>query len=414
LRVARNEQAAAKVGTFGGPGSGKSTTAALLAIGLSKTYHNSAPVAMHDTENGGDYLAPIFQVEGIPLLMRKSRAFVEMVGVLEEAERAGCCALIVDSITLIRNELLESYSRRLKIHRLDFHHWRDIKSEWRGWVDRYLNSPLHCLLVGRAGYEYESQGNAEGNSPAARLWAPGGSASGRPDGQRRAGKRSPPPWRGTGWSTGATKLRAGVEFGYESSLLIEMEAARAELLFSGRPSNPLGASSGASLHYAHVLKDRARSLQGKTFLFRECRSYKVGDWRKVFDKFRPHFSFLNVGGVQRALELATSAGLFEENGGEGSRRAQAKKIALEEIGNLLGVVLWPGQDVESKRIRLAVLERLWGVRAWAAVEAMPLDEIERGLFRLLEYEKAVRGAPQVRDGSVDEVLALLDDKNSGE
>jgi hypothetical protein len=372
LRVARNEQAAAKVGTFGGPGSGKSTTTALLAIVLSKTYQNSAPVAMHDTENGGDYLAPIFQVEGVPLLMRKSRAFADMVGVLEEAERAGCCALIVDSTTVVWNELLESYCHRLKIHRLDFHHWRDIKSEWRGWVDRYLNSSLHCLLTGRAGYEHESQEDAG---------------------------RSPPPWRGTGRGTGATlrPARAGSgrparEFGYESSLLIEMEAVR---------------GPEASGHCAHVVKDRTRSLQGKTFHFRECRSYKPGGWRKVFDKFRPHFGFLNVGGVQHALELSTSAELFEENGGESLRRAQAKKIALEEIANLLGVVLWPGQDVESKRIRLAVLERLWGVRAWAAVEAMPLNEIERGLFRLLEYEKAGRG-PEAAGRSTEEILAMLD------
>jgi len=360
LRVARNEQAAAKVGTFGGPGSGKSTAAALLAIGLSKTYHNSAPVALHDTENGGDYLAAIFQAEGIPLLVRKSRAFADMVGVLEEAERVGCCVLIVDSITLPWNELAESYCRQLKICRLEFHHWREIKSEWRGWVDRYLNSPLHCLLVGRASYEYESQENAGG--------------------------------------AGAKKLRGAGEFGYESSLLIGVEAI---------PSR----ASGKTLHCAHVLKDRTGSLQGKTFLFGERRGYKPGDWRKVFDKFRPHFSFLNVGGVQRALEPASSARLFDEDGGAGWRRAQAKKIALEEIANLLGVLLWPGQDAESKRVRLAVIERLWGVRAWAAVEAMPLDEVERGLFALLEYEKAARGAPPAAGSPLrraEEILAVLD------
>src|SRR5262245_17236753 len=96
LKKAQIEQASAKVGIFGRQGSGKTTTAALIAIGLSKTYHKGAPVAALDTENGSDYLVPIFEAEGVPLLVVKSRAFKDMKDGLREAEREGCCAYLVD------------------------------------------------------------------------------------------------------------------------------------------------------------------------------------------------------------------------------------------------------------------------------------------------------------------------------
>ena len=90
LRAARNEQGAAKIAGYGPQGSGKTTTLGMLALGLSITYHDRAPVAMHDTENGSDYLAPLFAIEGVPLVVHKSRAFADLLALLDEAEPAGC------------------------------------------------------------------------------------------------------------------------------------------------------------------------------------------------------------------------------------------------------------------------------------------------------------------------------------
>src|SRR5882724_1396819 len=59
---------ALKAAFIGLNGSGKTFTMALLAIGISKTYHGGAPVSMHDSESpvGGavgpsDFLVPIFK-----------------------------------------------------------------------------------------------------------------------------------------------------------------------------------------------------------------------------------------------------------------------------------------------------------------------------------------------------------------
>ena len=363
LRAAQNEQAAAKLAGYGPQGSGKTTTLGMLALGLAITYHDRAPVALHDTENGGDFLAPIFAAEGVALLVHKSRAFADMVKVLHEAEQAGCCAFLADSITQTWHELIESYRTKRKIARIEFHHWQDIKAAWRGWVDGYLNSPLHCLIAGRAGYEYEHQENAEGRKELVR---------------------------------GGSKMKTEGEFGYEPSLLFEMEAVRQPAAARCR--------GGRYIHLVHVLKDRTRALQGRTFAYRDLNAYKPGDWKKVFRDFLPHFAFLNTGGVQRALEPASSEELFDEDGlGAAHRRRQSKAVALEEIESSL-VLLWPGQDARSKRIKLLVLEALFGMRSWTAIQSLPLEKVERGVALLQRFERQFKSA---EPESEEEFLTLL-------
>lgn len=363
LREARNEQAAGKLGAYGPQGSGKTTTLGMLALGLAITYHHKAPVAMHDTENGSDFLAPLFAAEGVPLLVRKSRAFADMVGALEEAERAGCCVFVADSITQTWHELIESYRSRRRIARIEFHHWQDIKTKWRDWVDRYLNSRLHCLIAGRAGYDYEFQENAEGHKELVR---------------------------------GGSKMKAEGEFGYEPSLLLEMEAVRAA---------PGAGRRGRLTHLAHVLKDRARALQGRTFAYRDLNIYKPGGWRRVFKDFQPHFAFLDIGGAQRALAPASSEALFEEDGlGTAYRRRQIRAIALEEIESTL-VLLWPGQDARSKRVKLLVLEAVFGMRSWTGIQSLPLERVEHGLGLLQAFERKLKSSELE---SEEELLALLE------
>lgn len=122
LKTATVEQSCAKVGIFAGQGAGKTTTALLMAIGLSKTYHNGAAVAFMDTENGSDYVVPIANEESVPLMNFKSRAFKDMRTGLREAEAAGCCAYIVDSYTHPWKELVDTFKAKSRRKKLEFHH----------------------------------------------------------------------------------------------------------------------------------------------------------------------------------------------------------------------------------------------------------------------------------------------------
>ena len=128
LQEVSNEQAAVKAGIYGGTGAGKTTTAALAMLGISIHLAGRRPVAMADTESGSDYLLPIFQAEGVKLLRSKSRAFADLLKILREAEEAGCCGLIADSVTHYWRELCDSFKSRLKVKKLEFHHWDPIKA----------------------------------------------------------------------------------------------------------------------------------------------------------------------------------------------------------------------------------------------------------------------------------------------
>lgn len=366
LKEVANDQARAKVGIFGMQGSGKTTTNALLALGVSLMYHNGAPVAMQDTEAGSDYLKPIFDAEGVKLFVHKSGAFSDMEKVLDEAIGAGCCAFIMDSVTHTWRELQDTYCaqmcRRYKCDEYDiqFQDWRELKARWATWTYAFLNSPLHCFISGRAGYDYEYEVNAKGKKELIK---------------------------------GNSKMKAETEFGYEPSLLVELEGVR-------KTANKKH-TGGTINHVAYVLKDRSRSLNGMTFEWPDMNDYKKGDWQKVFTKFEPYFKFLNIGGVQKAMLPNTSEDLFDADSHDTAarQRAQAKKIALEEIENVMGVVLWPGATADMKRIKLGAMQALWGVRSWSAVEGMSLRNVENGLWALHEYEKIARDvAPEGEEG----------------
>ena len=55
----------------------------------------------------------IFDVEGIELIQRPYSTFKDTVDSLHEAEKLGACCWIVDPLTLIWNELLDSFKQKL-------------------------------------------------------------------------------------------------------------------------------------------------------------------------------------------------------------------------------------------------------------------------------------------------------------
>src|SRR5262245_8116413 len=78
-----------KAGFLGFPGSGKTYTAALLAIGVRKSMGLEGPIAMFDTEGGSEYIAPLIRKEtGKDLLGFKGRQFDALCKMAEECVAA--------------------------------------------------------------------------------------------------------------------------------------------------------------------------------------------------------------------------------------------------------------------------------------------------------------------------------------
>lgn len=371
LRDAKIEQAAAKIGIFGPQGSGKTTTAALIALGLSKTYHNSAPVAFMDTENGSDYLVPIFEAEGVPLKNFKSRAFTDMRQGIKDAKEMGCCLYLVDSYTHPWRELNDSLKNRLKVKELQFRHMDELKGLWQTWTDLMLNSPLHVIVSGRLGYVWDHEENEEtGKKDLIKL---------------------------------GTKMKSENEAGYEPSLLIEMEA-----LQDGEARlKKTRTKRGSITHYAYVLKDRWRTLNGRTFQWVDLNDYKPGGYKKVFDSFQPHFSKLVIGQKQQAVDAARTSGeLFDDRGvSPFQQRVKQVTIAIEEFWETLAAV-WPGQDKDSKELRRIVVETIFGTRSRTAVESKSLEELEFGLQTLQAFERAAQIEARLLTEKAEIVTAL--------
>jgi len=375
------EQSAAKISGFGPGGSGKSLTLTLLAIALSKTFHKGAPVALFETEGASDWLIDIYQAEGVELLRVKSKAFKVMRGALKEAQEAGCCAFLADSYSHPWAELQKSLKAKLNVKRLEFHHMHELQDLWSEWVDEFLNSPLHCLFAGRLAYEWENEVDVE------------------------TGKM--------GFHKAGTKIRSEKDAGYEPHLLFEMEAVRhmEETRGRGKKAKKVELKAGGHfVHRLHVLKDRARILNGRMFEFKDINDYKPGDWKIVYDALAPHFGKMNIGGAtNHAVDTSkTSESLFDGRGDAAyAQRAKRVAIVLEEIEGTL-VALWPGQDAKSKELKRVAIETLFATRSWTAVSSLPLERLELALkaFKLFE--------DQVKDGKSEAIsdpvaaAALLD------
>jgi hypothetical protein len=335
LKPAANKMAYAKVGLYGTAGSGKTRTAAEIAIGLHKAIGSKKPVVAFDTEPAFSFVLPLFQKAGIELLVAdESRALRDLMKFMEEAEQAADIC-IIDSITHVWRDAQESFLSRLNESRrkygkkalpaLEFQHWRPIKAAWAEFTDRFLSSKMHAIVCGRAGNVYEYQDKDDGS-----------------------GKKE--------LITTGTRMATEKELGYEPSLLIEMVIQR---------------DHGRSINVAVIQKDRADALNGHEIAMPN------------FDKLRPHFEALNIGGQHfGSMEQRDSKEMFpdaDESGWDNETRMRT--IFSEEIAELLKKH-HPSMSVEDKQKRAELLDWAFSTRSWTAVESMRSDKLRDGLEAL--------------------------------
>lgn len=319
-----------KCGMLGFQGSGKTYTAAKLAIGLAREVGNKKPVAFYDTETGSDFVKPLFDEAGIELLVAKTRAFKDLLAFMEEAEKT-CSVGIIDSISHVWIELLEATQRALHVNRLLFHHWGGIKSNWRQFTDLYVNSKLHVMLCGRAKWEYDYEEDEEGKKELIKT---------------------------------GTAMRAEAEMGYEPSLLLEMVRIRKSEI-TGDPN------AKGLIHRCYVIKDRTDTMNGAEID------------NPTYEHFRPVLAKLAIGGEHLGVDTRRrSDELIDNRERERMDRKRRIAVALEEIKNIFIENDLSGSSKEATKERLAILKKCFGTGSWSAIEGMKLEEMETGLAAL--------------------------------
>lgn len=317
-----------KMGLLGLAGSGKTYTASSIAIGLvgymkERKAKVHGRVAFIDTENGAAWVTPRFNQAGIELQVARTRALTDLRdGIRWAAENAD--VLIIDSITHFWTIFCDEYATRKNRRRgLEFSDWRAVKQDWReNFTDLYLNSPLHIVMCGRQGYEYDMQVNDAGKKELVKT---------------------------------GVKMKAEGETGFEPSLLVQME--QEQTLKDG--------SVTEIARLAYVLKDRSTHLDGKVLK------------NPGFREFLPHIKTLDIGGAGVSVDTTrNNSELIGTDSEPNWERIKAQKeICLEEIGEEIKR-LHPGSTEQAKTARADFLESVFGTRSWRAVEEMRLDALK--------------------------------------
>lgn len=312
-----------KMGIMGFAGAGKTYTASQTSIGLIHymrergVEYADRPAFFLDTETGSDWVKPQFEVADIKLFTAKTRSFVDLMAAVKEAE-SSASILLVDSISHFWTEICNSYMKQKNRTRLQFEDWAFLKKEWGKFTDLFINSNLHIIICGRAGYEYDYF-------------------------QDEAGKKQ---LEKTG-----IKMKAEGEMGYEPSLLVLME-------------REMDMETNIVHRSASIIKDRSTAIDGKTFS------------NPTFETFMPHIKYLNLGGRQLGVDTSrNSDGSIPAD--ERDNRALHRKIVLDEIESLL-VLHFPGQSAGDKRSKLELIKKNFHA-SWTEMEKlMPLSDLRAG------------------------------------
>ena len=363
-----------KVGWFGPQGAGKTTSAALLALALSREVYGGAPVYVTDTEPGWQFLMHLFQIEGVELIQRTEPTFQAMCENLREAETIGACVWNVDTLTIIWAELMQSFKEKNRGF-IPIDKWGDIREMWnKQYVATFLNTAMCCQALGRIGNVTEEIQD-EQNPEKTKLV--------------KVGTRF--------------KAGGGEDFGYEPHLLLEVSLERKARTKAGSKLE----GEGRMVHRVDVMKDRTWALNGKVIRWSDKPGYQKGGYRQVWEAIKPHFDAVQRTARHVQIKTGTSSGALIPDSGESTyhRNRRRRDVLVEELDAAMQL-LWGGNGQAEKRIRMLVGEAIFGVRSKSALEQLDLWQVERGVKILKAFEQRVKaeGMPTGEQG----ILNLLE------
>lgn len=382
LKPAMKEIGFAKASVFGPKGTGKTTLLAMLLIHLSKKYHNSAPVAWLASEKGVDFVLDIFKAEGVPLLINRSRSFLDLRAISRDAIKEGCCAVGVDSVSHFWQDLYESGMKRpgarlQKIGR--------VKEEWSPFAQDFQDSQIHYLVSGRMGFVWEEfEVENERGELVKEL------------------------------SKGGTKIKAEGDFGHEPDL--EIETAQIDdpdlVKFEKVGGKARKKFNSRMLHVATVKKCRVWALNGQAFTWKDMTAYKSGYYAKVAECFQPYFDSINIGGTHSPTTApnSVSTSILFQNGDERSfHEQQIKKDIVIEKWNATMEVIAGGQKGDDKRKRQIIGEAVTGTRSRTEFERQSLELMERQLRVLMALEERLKKDSPVTDDDLRACIQMAVD-----
>lgn len=311
-------------------GTGKTHTAALIAIGLFKKIKSKKPLIFFDTEKASKFLKPLFAKAKIEVLVKESRSMADLAEAMRFCREGGSDIMIIDSISHVWENLLEAFKRSKNRTFLQFQDWGIIKPTWKTeFSDPFVNDPYHIIMCGRAGYEYADEIN--------------------PDTKRREIHKV------------GVKMKVEGDTAYEPDVLVLMN----------RVEDVLNSAKVQIYRTATIIKDRSTVIDGKIFT------------NPTFKDFEPAIDVMLANPEYKVDEETDAAPLFKTDEDK-YQYLKDKKIALEEIQGQL-VKAWPSQSAVDKKEKMDCLDLIFDTRSWAKVGSFGLKALTEGLDALSEH-----------------------------
>ncbi len=314
----------------GEPGTGKSWSAALVAIGLHKKIGSKKPVVLIDTEKASKFLVPLFKEHGIEAMVRETHSLADLVTAMKLCSEGYSDIMVIDSITHIWMDFQEAYKRKLNRQTFQIQDWMSIKSEWNKYFSIPLvQSPLHIIATGRVSDRMEQEVDEDGRKE---------------------------------FTKTGVKMQAEKNAAYEFDVLVLME--RHELITR---------KNREVWRQATVLKGRGNLLDGKVFK------------NPTYEDFAPAVeAVIKDPAAARFSPAARDAGELIKTEEDKRKFVLEKKRWLEEIENYL-VSVWPSTSAAEKKNKVDALEYAFGTRSWSAIETMRPDILEDGFAKVQEF-----------------------------
>lgn len=331
-------------------GSGKTGTAARLAVGLAIEYCDRSPVIVSDSEERWRFLKHIiFDVEKVPLIIVPGQSLIGVQESFEVANAKKAGVWIADQLTTPWMEGVRKFS--FENGELSFSRRQQLINQWDPVVSQFRYSPFHCVGIGRLGYNWS---NVEDENGEMKL------------------------------IQGDSKFNAGGSnnFGYEADLELEMRRKKG-LVGAGKKLMGRFFKSKMSVeHICEVVKDAAAGIiNGEQFIFDSAQGlYKAGDYKQVLDAFRPYIEFMKQ--IEAPEKPTSGSGELIVSGKTAWARDKSERTALlEELDSNLDFCFGSKQSTQGKMFRNLTLEELNGFVSWSRMEEETLTpDIERSVL----------------------------------
>lgn len=314
----------------GEPGTGKSWSAALVAIGLHKKIGSKKPIVLIDTEKAAKFLVPLFQEHGIEAMVRETHSLADLVTAMKLCSEGYSDVMVIDSITHLWMDFQEAYKRKLNRQNFQIQDWMAIKSDWnRNFSIPLVQSPLHIIATGRVSDRMEQEVDEDGRKE---------------------------------FTKTGVKMQAEKNAAYEFDVLVLME--RHELITRAKRE---------VWRQATVLKGRGNLLDGKVFK------------NPTYEDFAPAIeAVIKDPAAARFSPTERDAGELIRTEEDKRKWVLERKRWLEEIEGYL-VSVWPSTGAAEKKNKTDALEYAFQTRSWSAIEAMRPDVLEDGYARIQEF-----------------------------